>query len=87
MNKQIDNWYVASLVVQVKQTKLATVKQHLMQQVGTEIHTENREEGKLVVVMESHFQPELVERMEAIKEIDGVVAVSLVYSYQDESQD
>lgn len=86
MNNEQENWYVASLVVQVKHAKLATVKQTLTAQTGTEIHAENSEEGKLVVVMESHFQPELVARMEALKEIDGVVAVSLIYSYQDEPQ-
>ena len=50
----------------------------------TEIHGEKAEEGKLVVVMESDFQPTLVEQMEMIKEIDGVIVVSLIYSHQDE---
>lgn len=84
MSNELDNWYVASLVVQVKPTKIVAVKHALSEQVGTEIHAENSAEGKLVVVMEADFQPDLVKRMDAIKEIDGVIAVSFIYSYQDE---
>ncbi|MCK3655715.1 hypothetical protein A4G19_08090 [Pasteurellaceae bacterium Macca] len=79
-----ENWYVASLVVQVRPEKLAAVKQILTAVKGNEIHAENPSEGKLVVVMESTDEADLVARMEAVKEINGVVAVSLVYSYKDE---
>lgn len=78
------NWYVCSLVVQARPEKLASVKKALLAMPYTEIHGEKAEEGKLVVVMESDFQPTLVEQMEMIKEIDGVIVVSLIYSHQDE---
>lgn len=51
---------------------------------NTEIHGEKANEGKLVVVIEADFQPTLVQQMESIKEIDGVIVVSLIYSHQDE---
>lgn len=78
------NWYVCSLVVQVKPAKLDKVKTALGKLPHTEIHAEKPEEGKLVVVLEADYQPDLVERMEQIKEIDGVIVVSLIYSQQDE---
>ncbi|WP_373777275.1 chaperone NapD [Glaesserella sp.] len=83
-NQTTDNWYVASLVVQAKPEKLDEVKSALLAKTGTEIFGEKVEEGKLVVVMEADYQPDLVEKMEAVKEIKGVVSVSLVYNYQDE---
>lgn len=81
---QQDNWYVCSLVVQAHPEKLASVKTALTAMPYTEIHGEKAEDGKLVVVIEANFQPTLVEQMEKIKEIDGVIVVSLIYSHQDE---
>ncbi|QIM62469.1 reductase [Pasteurellaceae bacterium Orientalotternb1] len=78
------NWYVCSLVVQVRPEKLEQVKTALNAMPYTEVHGEKAEEGKLVVVLEADFQPALVERMESIKDIDGVIVVSLIYSQQDE---
>ncbi|MDO4698592.1 MAG: chaperone NapD [Pasteurellaceae bacterium] len=78
------NWYVCSLVVQVKPEKLVQVKTALLAMPHTEIHGEKPDEGKLVVVLEADFQPTLVELMESIKDIDGVIVVSLIYSQQDE---
>lgn len=78
------NWYVCSLVVQARPEKLAAVKEALLAMPYTEIHGEKADEGKLVVVIEADFQPKLVEQMESIKEIDGVIVVSLIYSHQDE---
>lgn len=81
---QDGNWYVCSLVVQARPEKLEKVKKILQSMPYTEIHGEKAEEGKLVVVIESDFQPALVEQMNKIKEIDGVIVVSLIYSQQSE---
>lgn len=78
------NWYVCSLVVQARPEKLDNVSATLRKMPYTEIYAEKREEGKLVVVLEADFQPDLVARMNEIKEIDGVIVVSLIYSQQDE---
>lgn len=78
------NWYVCSLVVQARPEKLTSVKKALTAMPNTEIHGEKADEGKLVVVIEADFQPTLVQQMESIKEIDGVIVVSLIYSHQDE---
>ncbi|WP_181144527.1 chaperone NapD, partial [Haemophilus influenzae] len=39
---------------------------------------------KFVVVMQSNDQHLLLEKMESVKDIDGVINVSLVYHEQDE---
>ena len=82
---EADNWYVCSLVVQVKPEKLDLVKQALTELPNTDIHGVKLEESKLVVVLESSYQPDLVDRMEMIKDIEGVIVVSLIYSHQDEA--
>lgn len=73
-------WYVGSIVVQAYPDKIDAVKHALLQLPLTEVHGENRAEGKLVVVMESDFQRELANRMESARDIEGVIAVSLIYS-------
>ncbi|QLB21650.1 reductase [Vespertiliibacter pulmonis] len=82
---QDGNWYVCSLIVQARPEKLETVKTVLQAMPYTEIHGEKTEEGKLIVIIESDFQPTLVEQMNNIKEIEGVIVVSLIYSQQSES--
>ncbi|QIW16826.1 reductase [Pasteurellaceae bacterium RH1A] len=82
---QVDgNWYVCSLVVQAKPEKLESVKAAITNLPYAEIHGEKPDEGKLVVVLESDYQPDLVGKMDAIKDISGVIVVSLIYSHQDE---
>lgn len=52
----------------------------------TEIPALDAETGKLVVVMQSHDQHLLHQQMEATRDIDGVIDVSLVYHQQDENE-
>lgn len=83
-NPAEQNWYVCSLIIQAHPEKLTTVKQALLQLPDTEIHGEKTAEGKLVVVMEANHQRVLVERMDAARNIEGVIVVSLIYSQLDE---
>lgn len=78
------NWYVCSVIVQARPEKLDQIKAVIATLPYTEIHGEKPEEGKLVVVMESDYQRALVERMEYLRDIDGVIVVSLIYSQLDE---
>lgn len=79
-----DNWYVASLVVQVRPEFLPKVKARLAMIPNTEIHGEKLDEGKLVVVIEANVERDLVDRMESVQSLEGVMAVSLIYSQRDE---
>lgn len=82
--RENDNWYVASLVLQVRQEMLEQVKQRLAEMPLTEIHGEKPDEGKIVVVFEADKEKDLVAKMESLPKLEGVMAVSLIYSQRDE---
>lgn len=79
-----ENWYVASLILQVKPEKMASVKATIADMPHTEIHTEVPDEGKLIVLVEADVERELVHKMETLERLDGVAAFSLIYSQRDE---
>lgn len=82
--EQSPNWYVCSLVVQAKPDKLAQVKADILTIPYAEIHGEKAEEGKLVVTLESSRQLALADLIEQVKDIRGVIVVSLISNYLDE---
>lgn len=87
MNEKLsesENWYVCSLVVQAKPEKLEEVKAEILAIPYTEIHAEKAEEGKLVVTIESNVHLALSDRIDQVKDIKGVIAVSLISNYIDE---
>ncbi|MDG6881404.1 assembly protein for periplasmic nitrate reductase [Phocoenobacter uteri] len=77
-------WHVCGLVVQTRPENVAKVKEALLKVANTEIPAVDEEKGKIVVVMQSHDQRELLENMENARNIEGVIAVSLVYHQQDD---
>lgn len=78
------NWYVCSLVVQAKPAKLEQVKADILKIPHSEIHGVKAEEGKLVVTIESDVHLALAGRIDEVKDIDGVIVVSLISNYIDE---
>lgn len=78
-------WHVCSLVVQGQPTKLAQIKKALLAEVNTEIYASDERSGKLVVVMQSHNQRQLLQQIENTRNIEGVITVSLVYHQQDQA--
>ncbi|MGR3807112.1 periplasmic nitrate reductase chaperone NapD [Pasteurella testudinis DSM 23072] len=84
-NTNIDNaseWHVCGVVVQCRPDDISAVKTALQQMEYTDITAVDQSAGKLVVVMESHHQGVLLDRMEAARNIKGVLALSLVYHQQ-----
>lgn len=79
-----ENWYVCSLVVQARPEKLAQVKADILAIPTAEIHGEKPEEGKLVVTLESNRQLALADLIDEVKDISGVIVVSLISNYLDE---
>ena len=79
-----EDWHVVGLYIQANPQKMASIKATLLSIPHTEIPTEDDVQGKLVVVMQSHDEHILLDNMEAIKDIDGVITVLLVYHQQDE---
>lgn len=78
------DWHVCGLIVQVKPEKIEQIQAALLAIPHTEIPAADHEIGKLVVVMQSHHHRLLLDHMENIRHIEGVIDVSLVYHEQDE---
>lgn len=77
-------WHVCSLIVQVELKRLAAVSDILSARCNTEVVGDKKEEGKLIVVMQADNSDVLYANIESIRDIKGVLAVSLVYHQQDE---
>lgn len=80
------DWHVVGLIVQGNPEKFAAIQTALLAIEHTEIPTFDKKFGKMVVVMQSHDQHVLLDNMESVKDIDGVINVSLVYHEQDEQK-
>ena len=80
-----ENWYVCSLVVQAKPTKLEQIKADILKIPHAEIHGEKLEEGKLVVTLESDRHLALSDLIDEVKNVSGVIVVSLISNYMDEA--
>lgn len=79
-----NSWHVCSLVVQVNPNQVESIKDALCAMPDTEIPGANEEEGKLIVVMQGADDGLLYKRIESVREVPGVLAVSLVYHQQDD---
>ncbi|OOF57707.1 chaperone NapD [Rodentibacter myodis] len=80
------DWHVVGLIVQGNPEKTASIQTALLAIEHTEIPTFDEKTGKIVVVMQSYDPHILLDNMESVKEIDGVINVSLVYHEQDEKK-
>lgn len=79
-----NSWQVCSLIVQVKNEQVGTVTAILNQLPGCEVAISSPETGKLIVVVESEHSSTLLDTIDSVRNVDGVLAVSLVYHQQDE---
>ncbi|WP_394201330.1 chaperone NapD [Shewanella waksmanii] len=71
-------YHVTSLVVHAAPTELIQVKHQIDALAGTDIHAVT-EEGKLVVTLEGETQASILDNVEAINALSGVLSSSLVY--------
>ncbi|WP_413483746.1 chaperone NapD [Shewanella baltica] len=74
MSKEL---HITSLVVQVLPQKMADVRQEIMTIENAELSVNN--EVKLVVVIEGETQRTLMDSIEAINAIPGVLSATMVY--------
>ncbi|AMG65069.2 TPA: chaperone NapD [Providencia stuartii] len=82
--KMRNSWQVCSLIVQVKSEQACAVTAALNQLPGCEVAISSPETGKLIVVVESEHSRTLIETIDSVRNVNGVLAVSLVYHQQDE---
>ena len=79
--EEAKDWHVVGLVVQGNPKKIPAIRTALLAIPHTEVPTFDE---KIVAVMQSHDQHILLNNMESVKDIDGVITVSLIYHQQDE---
>lgn len=70
--------HISSLVIQVRPEALATARLAIAVLPGTEIHGEDAS-GKLVVVLDTADEAEILGTIARIHDMPGVITASLIY--------
>ncbi|GAB1149430.1 chaperone NapD [Shewanella algae] len=75
-------YHVTSLVVHAAPGTLETVTTAIQALEGAEVHASSPE-GKLVVTLEGESQGEILDNVEAINRLPGILSSSLIYHQVD----
>ncbi|EJO8637555.1 chaperone NapD [Escherichia coli] len=78
------NWQVCSLVVQAKSERISDISTQLNAFPGCEVAVSDAPSGQLIVVVEAADSETLIQTIESVRNVEGVLAVSLVYHQQEE---
>ena len=78
------NWQVCSLVVQAKSERISDISTQLNAFPGCEVAVSDAPSGQLIVVVEAEDSETLIQTIESVRNVEGVLAVSLVYHQQEE---
>jgi nitrate reductase NapD len=70
--------HIASLLIHIRPELLDAVKTNLRQLDGLELHQESPQ-GKLVVVLETQHERHILDRIDQINSLPGVLNTALVY--------
>lgn len=81
---QHTNWQVCSLIVQTKRQNVASVSHQLCSLAGCDVALKDVDSGQLIVVVEAEHSETMMQTIESVRNVAGVLAVSLVYHQQDE---
>jgi nitrate reductase NapD len=76
-----DEVHISSLIVQAMPASMPAVTASVSAMPGLEVHAV--EAGKMVVVLETADEGEIVARLSEINLLDGVMSVNLVYHQVD----
>lgn len=76
-------WHVCGLIVQARPRDIAALSKRIGALPGCETAAQDEEAGKLVVVVEAADSPTLLASIESVRQMPGVLAVSLVYHQQE----
>lgn len=83
---ETEEFHVTSLVVHARAERLEDVSARITALPGAELHGTG-EGGRLIVTLESSNDREMLEGIDAIGAIDGVVSTALVYHEVDSGED
>ena len=77
---------ISSVVVHAQSSSVDRVRGGLGALAGVEVHAASSE-GRLIVTIETDSDQETVDAFEAIRQLDGVLSASLVYSHFESDPD
>ena len=77
-----DEMQISSLIVHSRPERAPAIARHLRTLAGVGVHG-GVEVGKLVITLETATEAEVIERLNAIQTIDGVLAATLVYHHHE----
>ncbi|QSX34276.1 chaperone NapD [Shewanella avicenniae] len=77
-------FHITSLVVHAAAAQLQQLSHSINQLAGTEVHAATAD-GKLVVTIEGESQKQLLDQVEAINGMAGVLSSSLIYHQVDQA--
>jgi nitrate reductase NapD len=78
--------HISSLVVHSRPERAPAIARHLEGMEGVAVHG-GIEAGKLVVTLETATESQVVERLNVIQLLDGVLAATLVYHHFEPVED
>lgn len=74
--------HIAGIVVHSRPSHLATTKAHIASLPGADIHAASAD-GKLIVTLEAENPRRILDVMDVIRALPGVVDVALVYQHAE----
>lgn len=74
----------AASVVQAKSERISDISTQLNAFPGCEVAVSDAPSGQLIVVVEAEDSETLIQTIESVRNVEGVLAVSLVYHQQEE---
>ncbi|WP_243368832.1 chaperone NapD [Microvirga solisilvae] len=78
--------HISSLIVHSRPDRVRSIIESLEAIEGTEIHG-GEDTGKLIVTLETSTESQVVERINAIQVLDGVLAATLVFHHFEPVQE
>lgn len=78
----LEEFHISSLVVHCRRGLAASIAASIGEMPGMEVHG-GVEEGKLVVTLETTTESEIVERLNIVQLMNGVLAATLVFHQFD----
>ena len=73
---------ISGVLIHSKIDKSDTVTSQLKTINGVEIHAE-KDDGRIIVTVEKESEHDLIETINTLQEIDGVISISMVYHHFD----
>jgi periplasmic nitrate reductase NapD len=79
-----NEWHIASFIVMARPERVVDIMDFIVKLPQTELAAQ--EGGRLVLVMEGERRAAIMDRIDALRDVDGVVTVNLVYHHAEDRE-